>query len=239
MGTVWVAGADGCKRGWVLVLREVGSGEILLRDAAELGDVFRWKPMARVLGVDVPIGLLDKAVPGGRECDIAARRLLGRLRASSVFTPPARRALEASSYREAVRLNRSTSPHRLGISVQTFGIFPKLREVDRLISRTLQKRIVEVHPELCFCEMNGGKPLEESKKEAAGQRRRIRLLENAWKRKLSALLDGPRPTGIGRDDILDAMAACWTAERILRRKEIRLPEEPPRDSRGLRMEIVR
>lgn len=236
---VWVAGADGCRSGWVVVLREVGSGEILLREAAELRDVLRWKPAPKILGVDVPIGLLAKAVPGGRECDVAARRLLGRLRASSVFTPPTRRALKASSYREAVRLNRSTSPHRLGISLQTFGIFPKLREVDRLISRSRQERILEVHPELCFYQMNGGKPLEVRKKEAAGLRRRIRLLENAWRRKLSALLDGPRPSGIGRDDILDAMAACWTAERILRRKEIRLPAAPPRDARGLRMEIVR
>jgi predicted RNase H-like nuclease len=48
-----------------------------------------------------------------------------------------------------------------------------------------------------------------------------------------------RPSGVGRDDVLDAMAVCWTAERVLRKKEIRVPGEPVRDSRGLRMEIVR
>jgi predicted RNase H-like nuclease len=41
------------------------------------------------------------------------------------------------------------------------------------------------------------------------------------------------------DDILDAMAACWTAERVRRGVGLRLPEGVVVDSRGLRMEIVR
>jgi hypothetical protein len=40
-------------------------------------------------------------------------------------------------------------------------------------------------------------------------------------------------------NLLDAMAACWTAERVLRGVAVRLPARPPRDSRGLRMESVR
>jgi hypothetical protein len=35
------------------------------------------------------------------------------------------------------------------------------------------------------------------------------------------------------------MAACWTAERVRRGVAVGLPTRPPRDSRGLRMEIVR
>ena len=35
------------------------------------------------------------------------------------------------------------------------------------------------------------------------------------------------------------MAACWTAERILKGEEVRVPNEPVRDSKGLLMEIVR
>ena len=37
----------------------------------------------------------------------------------------------------------------------------------------------------------------------------------------------------------DAMAVCWTAERILNGQEIRVPAKQPWDSRGLRMEMVR
>jgi hypothetical protein len=35
------------------------------------------------------------------------------------------------------------------------------------------------------------------------------------------------------------MAVCWTAERVLEKSAIRIPARPLRDSRGLRMEIVR
>lgn len=97
---------------------------------------------------------------------------------------------------------------------------------------------MEVHPELCFYEMNRKRPVVEPKKTAAGRKRRIRLLEDAWRRKLSEVIES-RPRGVGRDDLIDAMAACWTAERVLKNKEFRLPRETLRDSRGLRMEIVR
>jgi predicted RNase H-like nuclease len=43
---------------------------------------------------------------------------------------------------------------------------------------------------------------------------------------------------VGHDDILDAFAALWTAERILRGASHSLPERPPIDRYGLRMEIV-
>jgi predicted RNase H-like nuclease len=44
---------------------------------------------------------------------------------------------------------------------------------------------------------------------------------------------------VARDDLLDAMAVCWTVEGILKGKGVRISEEPKRDSRGLRIEIVR
>jgi predicted RNase H-like nuclease len=40
------------------------------------------------------------------------------------------------------------------------------------------------------------------------------------------------------NDLLDAFAAPWTAERIARGKAETLPPVPPRDPVGLRMEIV-
>jgi predicted RNase H-like nuclease len=211
-----------------------------VRLVSRLAEVLQWKPPPRILCVDMPIGLLDRAVPGGRTCDREARALLGRPRGSSVFTPPVRRALKARTFPEALRLNRGTrgpSPGP-GIAIQTYAILPKLREVDELVTETLQNRVIESHPELCFYEMNGRRPVVEGKKTAEGRRRRIRLLETAWRRSLSDAI-GSRPRGVARDDLLDAMALCWTAERVLRKRAIRLPARTERDARGLRMEIVR
>jgi predicted RNase H-like nuclease len=234
----WIAGVDGCKAGWVVVLREADSRKIEVRVASRISDVLRWNPSPEVVGVDIPIGLLDRAVQGGRQCDQEARRLLGLARGTSVFSPPARKALGARTFEEAIRRNRSTGPQAPGMTLQGFGILPKIREVDESITPALQQRLVEVHPELSFYEMNGRRAVLEPKKSAAGNKRRIRLLEANWGRKLRDLIDS-RPRGVGADDIVDALAVSWTAERILRNEEIRIPAEPPRDSRRLRMEIVR
>jgi len=235
---MWVGGADGCKAGFVVVLRDVKSRRVEARLAVRIEEVFRQEPSPRILCVDIPIGLLDRAVPGGRACDIEARKLLGQPRGTSVFSPPARRALKARTSEEAHELNQSSGPYAPGLPLQARAIIPKIRDVDEFITPALQRRIVEVHPELCFYEMNRRRPVVEPKKTAEGRKQRIRLLESEWRRKLDELIDS-RPRGVGRDDVLDAMAACWTAERILRGKAIPLPAQPPRDSRGLRMEIVR
>ena len=235
---MWVGGADGCKAGFVVVLRDVKSRRVEARLAVRIEEVFRQEPSPRILCVDIPIGLLDRAVPGGRACDIEARKLLGQPRGTSVFSPPARRALKARTSEEAHELNQSSGPYAPGLPLQARAIIPKIRDVDEFITPALQRRIVEVHPELCFYEMNRRRPVVEPKKTAEGRKQRIRLLESEWRRKLDELIDS-RPRGVGCDDVLDAMAACWTAERILRGKAIPLPAQPPRDSRGLRMEIVR
>src|SRR5439155_4147082 len=84
-----VAGVDGCRAGWVVVLSEGARSEVTV--ARDFAGVLGLTRGACVVGVDMPIGLLDAAAPGGRECDRHARRLLGRGRACSVFSPPARR----------------------------------------------------------------------------------------------------------------------------------------------------
>jgi predicted RNase H-like nuclease len=91
------------------------------------------------------------------------------------------------------------------MTLQGFGILPKIREVDESITPALQQRLVEVHPELSFYEMNGRRAVLEPKKSAAGNKRRIRLLEANWGRKLRDLIDS-RPKGVGADDIVDALA---------------------------------
>jgi predicted RNase H-like nuclease len=73
---------------------------------------------AEVICVDIPVGLLDG--PGQRPCDTAARRLLGRPRASSVFPPPCRPALTAGDYETACEQNFRVCGRR--ISRQAYNI---------------------------------------------------------------------------------------------------------------------
>lgn len=235
----WIAGVDGCKAGWVVVRLELDSRSIAIEVVDAISVVLDSDHPPEILCIDVPIGLLDEAVRGGRECDKAARKLLGSPRSSSVFSAPVRPALKGRDYKEALRLNRESSSQAVGISQQCFGIVPKIREVDDFMTPRLQERVVEVHPELVFYELRGGKPVTEGKKSKEGLARRIELLAEAFDCNASELVENHRSSKVARDDIVDAMAACWTAKRVLAGRAVRLPTEPIVDAKGLRMEIVR
>jgi len=232
----WVAGVDGCRAGWVVALVEQqrrGIQKHDLRLCARFDEVLALSPQPTVIAVDMPIGLLQEPQPGGRECDRQARRLLGR-RASSVFTPPIRALLAATQY-EQVRAQ--------GMSRQAFGILPKIREVDRLMTPQLQLVVYEAHPELAFRALAGA-PLHHNKKTSAGRAERLQLLERAPGGRLreirsaveNALKAFPR-MHVAPDDLLDAYVLTRTALRIARGQANRLPVNPPVDQRGLRMEI--
>ena len=186
------------------------------------------------IAVDIPIGLLDRAEPGGRTCDRAARVMLGRSRASSVFTPPTRTALQARTYREAMRMNGA------GMSRQAFNIMGKIREVDELMEPNLQDRVFEAHPELAFMGL-AGRPMRHKKKTPAGWREREALVAPSFGRHYmgpSQVLDRFGRSRLATDDVLDAYALAITAERIYTSSAVRLPEsEPDRDAKRLRMEI--
>ncbi len=67
-------------------------------------------------------------------------------------------------YWEACAVNqRHTEPPKK-ISKQIFHLFPKMREIDALMTPELQVRVFEVHPELAFWAMNGKAPLSLPKK---------------------------------------------------------------------------
>lgn len=192
---------------------------------------------AQVIAVDIPIGLLDHATPGGRECDSLARKLLGPKRSSSVFPPPARSVLECITYADALNANRDSSDHALGISKQCFAILPKIREVDRFMTIELQQTLFEIHPELCFLGMNNGQAISLGKRTPDGLTARKELLiQNGFGAFLSQALSSRIP-GAGKDDMLDACAACWTARRIALLTATCIPTTPPLDSHGLRMEM--
>ncbi|MBI4550280.1 MAG: DUF429 domain-containing protein [Candidatus Omnitrophica bacterium] len=231
-----VAGIDGARGGWCLVLKDLDTGEISGRVLRTFDEALDLPQNPRIVAVDMPIGLLNRAEPGGRLCDREARKFLGRPRQTSVFSPPVRPALEAASYRAALKLNRASSPSAIGISIHCYGLFRKLREIDRRMTPALQRRFREAHPEICFSLLNGA-PVTAPKRTGAGRNIRQNLLTRAGYRSVR-WAGGFGPSQASTDDVLDAQALCWMAEQIYYERVRPLSEGPaPRDERGLKMEI--
>ena len=232
----WVAGIDGCRAGWIAVLveqRRQQTQDHQIRLCARFDEVLTLHPKPAVIAMDIPIGLLEEHQPGGRECDQQARRLLGR-RASSVFTPPTRKLLKATRY-EQVRAH--------GLSIQAFGIVPKIHEVDQQMTLELQKTVYEAHPELAFRFLVGS-PMQYNKKTREGREERLRTLEQApgklFRGIRQAFIDDLKTfkrKQVALDDLLDAYALAETALRIANGQADHLPANPPVDKKGLRMEI--
>jgi len=55
---------------------------------------------------------------------------------------------------------------------------------------------------------------------------------------VAAMMDGQVFADFARDDLNDALAALWTAKRIVEGRERVSPKQPPVDCFRLRMEIV-
>jgi predicted RNase H-like nuclease len=194
-------------------------------------EVLALDPTPAVIAVDIPIGLPETIRPGGRACDRQARQLLGR-RASSVFSPPSRSILETVQY-DHVRVH--------GVSRQTFGIMPKIREVDQLMTPALQQIVHEAHPELAFMSLTGH-PMRHNKKTPAGREERLKALTRAAPFRcirdgLESILALFNRTQVAPDDLFDACVLARTAWRIANSQATRIPAKPMVDACGLRMEI--
>ncbi len=235
-----MAGVDGCRKGWVVVLLELSDDRSIAGESCTAVDNFReildLVERPRFVGVDIPIGLPTVAVPGGRTCDREARKMLGQKRGSSVFAPPVRAVLAADSYEKAVALNRASSRHGIGITKQAHGLIPKLREVHDAMSPDLQMRVREIHPELSFAAMNGCCPLKHGKRSKEGKAERLSLLEREFGG-VGEALNSVKRKPPAANDVIDAYAAAWSAWRMARGKARYIPEELQMDSRGLRMGI--
>lgn len=220
-----VAGADGCRTGWVVCRRDT-DGTLDIRVVKALADACEG---LSILAVDMPIGFVDLPRPG-RACEAEARKLLPG-KASSVFPTPCRPALLCTTHAEA---NAVSKPLGIGINQQTFHLFPKMREVDELLraNRKLRRIVYEAHPELAFTRMNGGKPVLSKKRQPEGRTDRLKLLAgHGFKTKIDRL------SGAAHDDILDAIAVCRTATLIAAGTATRLGPARLRDSHGLPMNI--
>jgi hypothetical protein len=70
------------------------------RGVSDLRDFIATSASSTIV-IDIPIGLVDSAERGGRECDRLVRGELGRPRGSSVFPTPVRGVLAAQSHQQA------------------------------------------------------------------------------------------------------------------------------------------
>lgn len=219
-----IAGADGCKEGWLAVWGQ--------EDGQLAGNVFStpralWEALRPdILAVDVPIGLTNGEV---RLCDREARRLLGR-RHACVFNPPIRPALDSPSHAEAnARMKQLTGR---GVPAQHFGIYALVRDWDELLRDEPEAaaRCFEVHPELVFRRLNGGEPAS-SKHLLPGLIQRAALLETV------GLVVADFPASLQRytTDLPDALVAYWTASRIASGSAHSILDPIPCDDFGLQM----
>ena len=238
----WVAGVDGCPGGWLAVLRPFEGGAPRAVIVERFAQVLALPEAPVMIAVDMPIGLPERGALGGRACDVEARRGLGG-RQSAVFAVPARVAVMESDYRRACAVALTASDPPRMVSKQCFNLFPKMREVDELMTPNLQDRVIECHPEVAFWAMNGRRALDEPKKvkgrpHEPGLALRRGLLAAAGFDAAFLREKQFRASDAGADDLLDACACAWTATRMVRGEALRFPGcEPARDARGLGMEI--
>jgi predicted RNase H-like nuclease len=197
---VRVAGVDGTKGGWVAIVLDDGRFTHALRLEPIACDFAPLRDAA-VVAIDVPIGF------GPREADAAARRFLVGA-ASTVFSTPRREVL-------AVPFGPG-----LGVSAQAHALGPRIVHVTELAAT--DDRIVEVHPEVSFRAMNDRRALLHRKKSAGGAIERLTLLRRHGIEidELSAAATVPL------DDVLDAAAAAWSADRLARGEAEPLPDPP-------------
>ncbi|MFO7543360.1 MAG: DUF429 domain-containing protein [Thiobacillus sp.] len=229
-------GVDGCRAGWIAVAHE-GTG-LTYRVHSSFSELFtEWSGADRIL-VDIPIGLPWRDCPS-RPCDQQARALLGP-RASSVFSPPSRRASKAGDIVQARAWNLDEVGRSL--SAQAWGICKKIVEVDQVMfgNPGARRKVIEIHPEVCFWGLNGGKPMRYRKSKADGIKERLALL-SAWEPEATILLNRAlrktRRQDVQADDVLDAMVAHVTGRAVpceLRR----LVGVRSEDDQGLPMQML-
>jgi predicted RNase H-like nuclease len=239
-----ISGVDGCKAGWIAVTTTTESfdkAEVkIFKSVAAL--VSELAPRS-IIAIDMPIGLPERAIKGGREPDWAARAFLGPRRAS-VFPVPSRKAVyvHEQGYRRVCDIARETSDQKRAPSKQLFGILRRIQQIDEILRRepVLRDRVFEVHPEVSFKVMNNDESLPERKKvkgriNPQGMQLRKELL--AKEGFPFSFLDQIPPQGAGHDDFYDACACAWSAKRIVYGTARVFPSHPPIDGEGLEQAI--
>jgi len=122
------------------------------------------------------------------------------------------------------------------VAAQSFALFKKILEIDAAMTPMLEGGVFETHPETIIATLTGA-PAAHNKKTSEGRAERLALLTAHG---LAEALFEPHPFKRGvalPDDLIDAGLCLLTAQRIAAGTALCLPDDPPRDGRGLRMAI--
>lgn len=223
-----VAGVKPCSGGWLVAAAKLHGTTFAPEEPRVLetfAEILDQKPAFASITVGVPIGYLEKFVPGGRACDREARVLLGSRRGSAVRSAPIRSQVEEDG----------ALPE--GLDAITRTLLPRYREVAAEMQPYRQRTVYEVSAEMSFYQLNDDVPLRWSKRTEAGQLERRELLARRIPGS-DRILDAKLPR-VPSSHLLDVAAFMWTARRIFAKAGTRIPEDPQWDESGLRMEIVR
>ena len=236
-------GIDGCKGGWFCIGLNT-EGHHLSLIAPTIAEAYPklQKHGAKIALIDMPIGLSDNEKE--RVCDKEARRFIGPRR-SSVFRIQCRQAIEAFSAhgKNNEKAGKIASVKITGkcLPEQSWAIADKIAEVDSFMLGNKSKNILrEVHPEVCFCALNGITPLSFSKKSKGGVgiSERLKILRKHLPNADAIYEESLAKHNVESDDILDALSAAITAKIGYPKKYRTLPVKPQKDSQGLNMEMV-
>lgn len=210
----YFCGIDGCRGGWHVTVIDAANRLISQAVFTSFSEVLSASSTASLTLVDIPIGLPDQEHPQ-RKVEPLLRRLL-KGRTSCVFNVPVRAAIHAPTT-QASLINHVLTGKKL--SCQSIHLCPKIAEVDLLLRSqpTLQQRLCETHPELCFAALNNHIPLA-PKKSQIGQAHRLQLLQPYFPFDcLSEQLAQQKQifgSKVQRDDILDSLV-CAVAARLI------------------------
>jgi predicted RNase H-like nuclease len=246
MGKKVFVGVDGCRAGWFAVFLE-GGYENACRWKVELFLKFsclvdflnnNYGHADPLVLIDIPIGL-KYGGSGERLSDTGARSVL-KARKSSIFPVPCREAIYAETYEKACEINERLTGKR--ISKQAWNIVPKIRDVDGFLieNENFREKVREVGPEICF-QSFAGFPMKHPKKEVEGFLERKEALCNVCTfadEVIEYAFSKYRRKDLAKDDILDALAAAFTAKIGSEHGFVYVPQEPETDGKGLKIQML-
>ena len=227
-----IAGIDGSKGGWVCVSGyENNYKELKFEKLKEFNDI-KSKNFNLVL-VDIPIGLDINLKKGGRIVDKLARKEL-LTNKSSIFNAPSRLVLKAKNYEEANKINKNKG---MGLSKQSWNLVKKIKEVDEFIKNSNKTIIFESHPEIIFQVMKKDKVSTKKKNDEGIIERRNLLEKNGFNKVFLEKNLLAKDSFYKKDDFIDACSLFWSANRVITKTEVKIPNDIFLDSEGIIMQI--
>lgn len=236
-----LVGVDGCRAGWIALVLLPGEHRPEVRLHTCFGDLVAEAGPTATIAVDMPIGLPDRITGSGRGPEQSIRPFLGARR-SSVFSIPARAAVEAGSYHEACDLAQRYSDPPRKVSKQAFFLFRKILEIDQLLQAdpVLRNQLIECHPEFAFCRLNNMVPMATPKKirgavnpEGLAERMDVLSCHGVDR----DIFSGRPPRGAAMDDLVDAAVNLVMAGRHANGLTKPFPPHPARDRYGILVAI--